>query len=272
MRRTLAALATATCAVTTACAQQAGENAEDYPRRGVTVVVPFAAGSTTDVAARLLAQCFERELQQPIVVENRAGGDGTVGSSAAARATPDGYTLVQLSTSSAVVAPHFTPDAGYTVNSFDLIGTFDSTPSIVVVHESSPITSLPQLVAADTTITMTSTGPQSAGGLVIDGLVRHHGLRANQVPMGSIGEARRALPRVTTEPRFYRCRRTCWPRRRPSSARSRSQPGNARRTCPTSRRWLSSAWRAASRSRRSSGRGPGRRGCPRASSNVSSPR
>jgi tripartite-type tricarboxylate transporter receptor subunit TctC len=176
-----------------ACAQQAPEDAGDYPRRSIKLIVPFPAGSTTDITARVVAQCFERDLQQPVVVENRPGGDGIVGASEAARATPDGYSLVQLSTSSAVIAPHFTPGAGYTVDSFDLIGSFVSVPSIVVVHGSSPITSMQQLLAQPQPVTMTSTGPQASGGLVIEGLVRNHGLRANQIPMGSIGEARRGL-------------------------------------------------------------------------------
>lgn len=68
--------------------------AQAWPARPVTVVVPFAAGGTTDALGRLVAQQLSVRLGQPVIVENRAGAGGGVGASAVAKATPDGYTLL----------------------------------------------------------------------------------------------------------------------------------------------------------------------------------
>ena len=68
--------------------------AETYPSRSVTILTPFAAGSVTDAAARLIAQSLQDTLGQPFVVENRAGAGGLLAASAVARAQSDGYTLL----------------------------------------------------------------------------------------------------------------------------------------------------------------------------------
>src|SRR5689334_20164484 len=72
-----------------------------WPDRPVRLVVPFPAGSATDTLARVLAEPLSRELGQAVVIENRAGGNGVVGTEAALRAAPDGNTLLLYSTSSA---------------------------------------------------------------------------------------------------------------------------------------------------------------------------
>src|SRR5215470_5962118 len=65
---------------------------ETYPEKPITVIVPFAAGGGADVIARFLQEDIRKELGQPIVIDNRAGANGAIGSAAAARAAPDGYT------------------------------------------------------------------------------------------------------------------------------------------------------------------------------------
>src|SRR5581483_9866644 len=71
----------------------AGAQAQDYPNRPITIVVPFPAGGLTDVPARLAATLLQAQIGQGVVIENRTGGSGVVGAAYAARATPDGYTL-----------------------------------------------------------------------------------------------------------------------------------------------------------------------------------
>src|SRR5215218_8229773 len=78
--------------------------AQAYPARNVTMIVPFPAGGQADLAARPVAQALERILGKPVVVDNRAGGGGgSVGNAAAARAEPDGYTLLMTLSSLAVL-------------------------------------------------------------------------------------------------------------------------------------------------------------------------
>src|SRR5499433_3122045 len=68
--------------------------AQNYPSRPITVIMPFAGGSASDVVARILLDRMSRTLGQPIIVENKPGAGGNAGTMTAARATPDGYTLV----------------------------------------------------------------------------------------------------------------------------------------------------------------------------------
>ena len=72
--------------------------AEDYPTRPINAIIPFAGGSASDVVARILFDRMSRSLGQPIIVENRPGAGGNTGTAAAAKATPDGYTLLGGST------------------------------------------------------------------------------------------------------------------------------------------------------------------------------
>lgn len=96
---------------------------EAYPTRPITLVVPFPPGGPTDASARLIGKEMASSLGQPVVIENRAGAGGTVGSSAVAKAVPDGYTLLWGGTSSLVVAPALYPQLSYDpVKSFAPIG------------------------------------------------------------------------------------------------------------------------------------------------------
>ena len=95
-------------AATSAPAQRSA-GSEGWPQRAVRLVVPFAAGGSTDVAARILAERMGQFLGQPVVVENRAGSGGLVGAEAAAKAEPDGHTLLMATTGLLAIAPHLYP-------------------------------------------------------------------------------------------------------------------------------------------------------------------
>src|SRR5438270_9062256 len=83
-----------TAAVLLVMAGLNGAHAEDYPARTVTMIVPFAAGGPADVTGRVVADIFTRHLGQEFVVENAVGAGGTIGTLRAARAAPDGYTML----------------------------------------------------------------------------------------------------------------------------------------------------------------------------------
>jgi tripartite-type tricarboxylate transporter receptor subunit TctC len=99
-------------ATTAAHAQNAAPSANTYPSRPVRVIVPFAPGGPADIVARLLTQKLSEHLGRQFYVENMAGADGNLGRGAAARATPDGYTLVLVS-SSYMVNPSLYPKVPY---------------------------------------------------------------------------------------------------------------------------------------------------------------
>src|SRR5512134_532805 len=89
--------------------------AADYPTRPVTVIVPFAAGGGSDVQVRLIAKELGERLGKPVVIDNRPGAGGSIGTALAARAKPDGHTLLFGSITTFVVEPVLRKDLGYNV-------------------------------------------------------------------------------------------------------------------------------------------------------------
>jgi tripartite-type tricarboxylate transporter receptor subunit TctC len=94
------------CLATLACLLATAAIAEQYPSRPIHLIVPWPPGQNTDVAARLVAERLAIALEQPIVVENRPGAGGLIGTEAAARAAPDGYTLLAASSGPVSIAPN----------------------------------------------------------------------------------------------------------------------------------------------------------------------
>ena len=124
-----------------------GAHAEPYPTRPVTVIVPFAAGGPSDVTARIVAEQMARRLGQQFVIENVNGAGGTLGAIRAARAAPDGYTLVlgHMGTHAASVALY--PNLAYDpATDFASIGLVDETPEVLVTRKDLPPDTLKQFV------------------------------------------------------------------------------------------------------------------------------
>jgi tripartite-type tricarboxylate transporter receptor subunit TctC len=117
--------------------------AADYPSRTVTIIVPFAAGGPADVTGRIVADIFARHLGQSFVVENVGGAGGTVGSLRAARAQPDGYTLISGHMGTHAAAPMFYPNLGYDPEKdFEPVGLIATQPELLVVRKSLPVNNL----------------------------------------------------------------------------------------------------------------------------------
>jgi tripartite-type tricarboxylate transporter receptor subunit TctC len=119
---------------------------QKYPVKPVRIIVPYAPGGGADVVARVIAQRMSETFQQPVVVDNRAGGGGTIGSETAVRATPDGYTLAFVSGAyTTMAALHKLPyDAVKDITPIVMVG---EASSIAVVHPSVPVKSVKELVA-----------------------------------------------------------------------------------------------------------------------------
>ena len=121
--------------------------AQAYPTKPVRLVVPFPPGGSTDIVARIVAQKLGDRIGQPLVVENRGGAGGTIGTEAVAKAAPDGYTLGFASTSTHAVAPAVYARLGYDpVKDFAPISLVAVTPYLLVVNPKVPVNSLKEFV------------------------------------------------------------------------------------------------------------------------------
>src|SRR5690606_24080247 len=104
-----------------------------YPERQITMVVPFGAGGSTDIVGRITAQALSQRLNVPVVVDNRGGAGGTVGTQAAAGMPGDGYVITVATTSTHVVGPLTTKVRYNPVNDFKHIGMIAETPYVMVI-------------------------------------------------------------------------------------------------------------------------------------------
>lgn len=121
--------------------------AQDWPTKPITIVVPFVAGGTTDIVARIIAQALSERLHQSIVIENVGGGGGTIGAGNAARAQPDGYTLF-MATVAHTMAPGIYKKLSYDFEKdFDPITIAASVPNILIVNPSLPVKTVAELIA-----------------------------------------------------------------------------------------------------------------------------
>jgi tripartite-type tricarboxylate transporter receptor subunit TctC len=144
IRRLATALlvAMAPVAVSTAQAQQA------YPSRTITLIVPAAPGGTTDLSARMIAEPLSRALGQSVVVDNRSGGNGTIGTTLVKRAAPDGYTLLLQYSGYHVITPWLVKNLDWDpIRDFAPVAQVLVAPQLVVVREGLPVKTLPELVA-----------------------------------------------------------------------------------------------------------------------------
>lgn len=121
---------------------------ETYPTRPITIIVPFGPGSGTDAVARLVGQRLSELLKTPIVVDNRAGANGAIGASAAARATPDGYTLMAGGSSTHAANPSLLKSIQYDPKAdFVPISQLGVFPYFLFVNAEVPAKSVTELVA-----------------------------------------------------------------------------------------------------------------------------
>jgi tripartite-type tricarboxylate transporter receptor subunit TctC len=122
--------------------------AQGYPTHPVTLIVPFPAGGGVDAVARIVADKLSRALGQPIVIDNRGGAGGVIGTRLAARAAPDGYTLVMSHTGTTSINPTLYANPGYDPRKdFTPIGLISSTPIVIMTHPSFPAKTVAELIA-----------------------------------------------------------------------------------------------------------------------------
>ncbi|MDP2295052.1 MAG: tripartite tricarboxylate transporter substrate binding protein [Pseudolabrys sp.] len=142
--RALIGLGFAAAAMLTAVSAQA----QGYPNRPIKLIVPWPAGGGVDTSARLIAEPLSQRLGQPIVIENKPGAAGNIGTALAAKEKPDGYTLLQASLSPNAVNPHLYKSLGFDpVKDFEFVARVYTVPSFLVVPAASPAKTAQDLVA-----------------------------------------------------------------------------------------------------------------------------
>jgi tripartite-type tricarboxylate transporter receptor subunit TctC len=135
--------------VAVACALCRSQVAADdhYPARPITMIVPFPAGGGVDAVARIIADRLATTLGQPIIIDNRGGAGGVIGTRAGAKAAPDGYTLIIGDSGTTAINPTLYANAGYDVHrDFATVGLIATTPIVLMAHPSLPAQSVAALV------------------------------------------------------------------------------------------------------------------------------
>lgn len=119
-----------------------------WPDKPVRVIVPFPAGGATDLVARVVTQRVAADLGQQLVVDNRPGAGGTIGTGEAAKAAPDGYTLLLTTSSTHAISPHLLPRLAYDARKdFTPVAYLADAPSVLLVTQSLPVKTVAELVA-----------------------------------------------------------------------------------------------------------------------------
>jgi tripartite-type tricarboxylate transporter receptor subunit TctC len=174
-----------------------------YPERPITFIVPFAAGGPSDIIARILATALSQTIGQNVIVDNRAGGTGNVGIGAAARATPDGYTLLLTSTAIAVNQALFKNLPYDPVKDFAPITELVNAPNVIFVNTNSDIKSIAQLVAqakaSPDKFNYASPGHGTKSHLAAELFKLRAGINMVHVPYRGGGPAVQAVVAATTQ-------------------------------------------------------------------------
>ena len=168
--------------------------ADDYPTRPITLIVPFPPGGSTTVMARNVADKMSATLGQPVVVENRGGAGGTIGTRSVAKAAPDGYTILLSYTATMAIAPSMNVNAGYDPRKdFVPIGMIGFAPNVLVVHPSLPVRSVAELIAyakaAPAPVQYGSPGVGTVNHLAGEYLASETGVKLQHVPYKGNGPA-----------------------------------------------------------------------------------
>ncbi|MGE8397920.1 MAG: tripartite tricarboxylate transporter substrate-binding protein, partial [Comamonas sp.] len=146
MRRTL--LSTVAAAAALVAVAPAAWAADNYPSRPIKLIVPFGAGGSTDIVARLLADKMGPILGQPVVIENKGGAGGSIGAAEIAKSAPDGYTIGMATVSTHGANPAIMSKLAYDAKKdFAPITNVMAVPSVFVVHPSVPAKTMQEFIA-----------------------------------------------------------------------------------------------------------------------------
>ncbi|MBX9824318.1 MAG: tripartite tricarboxylate transporter substrate binding protein [Xanthobacteraceae bacterium] len=179
-------------AVGMALVQTAPAQADDYPSRSVTMIVPWAPAGAVDTTARIVAPKLAERLGKPVVVENRGGAGSTLGTAIAAKAAPDGYTLGMPGSGSMAVGPAMYKTLPYDpTKDFAPMALIGRVPFVLVVNASLPVKTIPELIryAKDNKMFYGSGGPGSPHHIYAEMFKGMTGIEMTHVPYKGSADA-----------------------------------------------------------------------------------
>ncbi len=192
-RRDFLATAAAAClAPTTSFAQGA------WPQKSITIVVPFGAGGSADLIARMFAQPLQAKFGQTVVIENKGGAGGSIGAGYVAKAAPDGYTLLLGTVSTHSINPSLYAKPAYNAETdFEPISPIVRLPNLLVVNNQVPAKTVPELVtylkANDGKLNFGSAGIGTSGHLSTEMFMKAIGVKMAHVPFRGTADETAAL-------------------------------------------------------------------------------
>jgi tripartite-type tricarboxylate transporter receptor subunit TctC len=162
-------------------------SAQTWPERPIKFIVSQSAGNATDILARLTADQLASRLGQPVVVENRPGGGNVIGTQAAARSAPDGYTFFYASAAALVTDPHTYKSLPYDpIKAFDVVSNIAEVSFMVLAHPSVPAKTLAELIAYAKAnpdkVQIATDGPRRFSGLIAAWINKLAGTQISYVP------------------------------------------------------------------------------------------
>ena len=170
--------------------------AQDFPARAITLIIPFPPGGVAEITGRPTAMAMEKILKQPMALVNRPGAGGAVGNAAVANAKPDGYTLLMALSSISVIPAAdalFNRKAAYAIDQFAPIALISADPTILVSHPSLPVKNLKELVALARArqgeMSYSSSGIYGALHMPMEMFLHHYKLKMRHVPTNGGGPA-----------------------------------------------------------------------------------
>jgi tripartite-type tricarboxylate transporter receptor subunit TctC len=181
------------CAPLTGAMSASAAEGSDYPNRPIRMLVPHPAGGGNDILARLLSQKMLASWGQPVIVDNRAGGNTIIATDITARAVPDGYTLILTSATHSVI-PGLYPKLPYDpIRDFDAVALIATASPILAVHPSVPATNVKELItwvkSRPAPVNFGSSGISGSGHLAMELFKNTAGLQMNHIPYKGMAPA-----------------------------------------------------------------------------------
>jgi tripartite-type tricarboxylate transporter receptor subunit TctC len=169
-------------------------NAQDWPRKPVRIVSPFAAGGSSDTMGRIVAENLSQRMHQQFYIENRGGAGGLIGSAAVANSLPDGYTFLISSIGTHVIAPATSANPGYDpIGGFTHVAFVGGPPTVIAVNPALGVRSLKELLARlksrSEALPYVSPGPGTIGNLIAEFWAEKESIKLSHVAYKGAGQA-----------------------------------------------------------------------------------